>query len=93
MVLIISWYTGGVRLSAERLSRQFVSSGRIRTYDQSVNPDSVGTLPLSYAFVLTSRSRIKRAEFQFLIRARVALRLSDLDVLQTTPKPTARFCG
>ena len=28
------------------------SSGRIRTYDQSVNPDCVGTLPLSYAFVL-----------------------------------------
>ena len=27
------------------------SRGRIRTYDQSVNPDSVGTLPLSYAFV------------------------------------------
>jgi hypothetical protein len=28
----------------------FGSSGRIRTYDQSVNPDGVGTLPLSYVF-------------------------------------------
>src|SRR5437667_2167660 len=28
--------------------RNFGSSGRIRTYDQSVNPDFVGTLPLSY---------------------------------------------
>src|SRR5436309_14618958 len=27
---------------------KFGSSGRIRTYDQSVNPDFVGTLPLSY---------------------------------------------
>ena len=54
------------------------SRGRIRTYDQSVNPDSVGTLPLSYAFVLTSRSRIKRADFQFLISRsrRIALERS-----------------
>jgi hypothetical protein len=29
--------------------RKFGCSGRIRTYDQSVNPDAVGTLPLSYA--------------------------------------------
>jgi hypothetical protein len=29
------------------------SSGRIRTYDQSVNPDEVGTLPLSYCFIFS----------------------------------------
>jgi hypothetical protein len=54
------------------------SSGRIRTYDQSVNPDSVGTRPLSYAFLWTSRSRIKRADFQFLISRshRIALERS-----------------
>ena len=43
------------------------SSGRIRTYDQSVNPDCVGTLSLSYMFKLTRRSRIRRADFQDLI--------------------------
>ena len=45
----------------------FGSSGRIRTYDQSVNPDCVGTLSLSYAFNLSRRSRISRADFHFLI--------------------------
>src|SRR5947207_12721414 len=46
---------------------EFGSSGRIRTYDQSVNPDCVGTLPLSYALTFGRCSRIRRADFQFLI--------------------------
>src|ERR687887_252912 len=39
------------------------SRGRIRTYDQSVNPDWVGTLRLSYVFELSRRLRMRRADF------------------------------
>ena len=55
--------------------RQIGSSGRIRTYDQSVNPDCVGTLPLSYDFNPSNRIRIERADFHDLISRsrRVAL--------------------
>ena len=42
----ISLHTDEMRLSADKLSLQCGSRGRIRTYDQSVNPDRVGTLPL-----------------------------------------------
>ncbi|SRR6266487_3320659 len=54
------------------------SSGRIRTYDQSVNPDSVGTLPLSYDLNPSNRIRIKRADFHDLISRsrRIALERS-----------------
>src|SRR5262249_48250687 len=54
------------------------SRGRIRTYDQSVNPDNVGTLPLSYVFNPSSLSRIKRADFHDLISRsrRIALERS-----------------
>jgi hypothetical protein len=44
------------------------SRGRIRTYDQSVNPDEVGTLPLSYTSDRwRRRSRTSLADFQDLI--------------------------
>ena len=46
---------------------KFGSSGRIRTYDQSVNPDCVGTLPLSYDSKFSNRVRIRRADFHDLI--------------------------
>jgi len=40
--------------SAFNLRRKNGSSGRIRTYDQSVNPDFVGTPPLGYHSISVS---------------------------------------
>jgi hypothetical protein len=72
------------RESAHADDAEFGSSGRIRTYDQSVNPDSVGTLPLSCALDFSKRSRIRRADFQFLIwrSRRVALERSGCSSVQ-----------
>jgi hypothetical protein len=48
------------------------SRGRIRTYDQSVNPDDVGTLPLSYVFISIDALGLNERISSFLFGARVA---------------------
>jgi len=65
--------------------RRSGSRGRIRTYDQSVNPECVGTLPLSYIFIFSRRSLMRRADFQRLISRsrRVALERSGYSSVQT----------
>src|SRR5207247_5104559 len=70
--------------SSDLIARKIGSSCRIRTYDQSVNPDSVGTLPPSYLFNSSKRSRIRRADFQRLISRsrRVALERSGCSSVQ-----------
>src|SRR5437899_2755203 len=54
------------------------SSGRIRTYDQSVNPVSVRTLPMSYLSNPSSRVCFRRVDFHDLISRsrRIALERS-----------------
>ena len=61
------------RETLRREELKFGSSGRIQTYDQSVNPDWVGTLPLRYSSNPSRRVRIRRADFHALISLSRAL--------------------
>ena len=54
-------------MSSDFADHKVAPSGSIRTFDQSVNPDCVGTPALSYIFTFSRRSRISRADFQDLI--------------------------